>query len=312
MGGGGRATPKTLPRGIPRFSLAGHARTGPSTIRKDGRMPTVTTRDGVEIFYKDWGQGRPVVFIHGWPLNGDAWQDQLKYVADNGFRGIAHDRRGHGRSTPVYDGYDFDTFADDLNDLINALDLRDVTLVAHSMGGGELARYIGRHGTGRIASAVLLSAITPLMLQGPDNPDGVPQDVFDGIKQGILKERSQFWKDTAEGFFSANRPGNKVTQGNKDAFWYMAMAETIEGGVACVDAFAHTDFHEDLKKFDIPTLVVHGDDDLIVPIDATGRRSAELIADATLRVYEGGSHGIALVAGDKEKFNQDLLGFLNS
>lgn len=273
-------------------------------------MPTVTTRDGVEIFYKDWGSGRPVVFCHGWPLNGDAWQDQLKAVADNGYRGIAHDRRGHGRSTPVWEGYDFDTFADDLDDLITRLDLRDVTLVAHSMGGGELARYIGRHGTERIRSAVLLSAITPLMLQGADNPEGVPQSVFDDIKRGILAERSQYWKDAAVVFFGANRAGHRVTRGNQDAFWYMAMAETIEGGVACVDAFAATDFHEDLKKFDIPVLVVHGDDDQIVPIDATGRRTAALVPDATLKVYEGGSHGIALVPGDKERFNRDLLEFL--
>ncbi|MFF8596254.1 alpha/beta fold hydrolase [Streptomyces sp. NPDC015220] len=273
-------------------------------------MPVCTMRDGVEIFYKDWGSGRPVVFIHGWPLNGDAWQDQLKAVADAGYRGIAHDRRGHGRSTPVYDGYDFDTFADDLNDLITHLDLRDVTLVAHSMGGGELARYIGRHGTGRVRSAVLLSAITPLMLRGEDNPEGVPQNVFDDIKAGILKERSQFWKDTAEGFFSAGDSGGRVTQGNKDAFWHMAMAETIEGGVACVDAFAATPFHEDLKKFDVPTLVVHGDDDQVVPIDATGRKTARLVSGAELKVYEGGSHGIAMVDGDKERFNRDLLEFL--
>ncbi|MFI9625336.1 alpha/beta fold hydrolase [Streptomyces sp. NPDC052042] len=273
-------------------------------------MLTLTTRDGVEIFYKDWGRGRPVVFCHGWPLNGDAWQDQLKTVADNGYRGIAHDRRGHGRSTPVWDGYDFDTFADDLDDLLTRLDLRDVTLVAHSMGGGELARYIGRHGTGRIRSAVLLSSITPLMLKGPDNPEGVPQSAFDDIKRGILAERSQYWKDAAVGFFGANRGGHKVTRGNQDAFWHMAMAETIQGGVACVDAFAATDFHEDLKKFDIPVLVVHGDDDQIVPIDATGRKTAALVADTTFKVYEGGSHGIALVPGDKERFNQDLLEFL--
>jgi len=183
--------------------------------------------------------------------------------------------------------------------------------VAHSMGGGELARYIGRHGTGRVRSAVLLSAITPLMLQGPDNPEGVPQSVFDDIKAGILKERSQFWKDTSVGFFSANRDGSKVTEGNKDAFWYMAMQETIQGGVACVDAFAATRFHDDLSKFDVPTLIVHGDDDQVVPFDATGRKSAQIIPDATLKVYEGGSHGIALVPGDKEKFNKDLLEFLS-
>jgi non-heme chloroperoxidase len=268
----------------------------------------LTIRDGAEIFHKDWGSGRPVVFIHGWPLNGDAWQDQLKAVA--GYRGIAHDRRGHGRPTPVYDGYDFDTFADDLNDLITHLDLRDVTLVAHSVGGGELARHIDRHGTGRIRSAVLLSALPPLMLQGPDNPEGVPKSVFDGLKAGILEERSQFWKDTAVGFFSANRDGTKATQGNQDAFWYTAMAETIEGGVTCVDAFGTTDFHQDLKKFDIPTLIVHGDDDQVVPLDATARKSAKLIADAELKVYEGGSHGIALVPGDKERFTKDLLQFL--
>jgi len=273
-------------------------------------MPVCTTRDGVDIFYKDWGQGRPVVFIHGWPLNGDAWQDQLKAVADAGFRGIAHDRRGHGRSTPVFGGYDFDTFADDLNDLLTGLDLRDVTLVAHSMGGGELARYIGRHGTGRVRSAVLLSAIPPLMLQTRDNPEGVPQQAFDDIKAGILQERSQYWQDAAVPFFSANREGTKATRGNRDAFWYMAMSETVVGGVACVDAFAATDFHDDLRKFDVPTLVVHGDDDQIVPIDATGRKTAEIVADAELKVYEGGSHGIALVPGDKEKFNADLLAFL--
>lgn len=273
-------------------------------------MPVCTTRDGVEIFYKDWGAGRPVVFVHGWPLNGDAWQDQLKAVADAGYRALAHDRRGHGRSTPVWSGYDFDTFADDLNDLLTGLDLRDVTLVAHSMGGGELARYIGRHGTGRLRSAVLLSAITPVMVRSDSNPEGVPDEVFRGIKDGLLQERSQFWKDTAVGFFSADRPNAKVTQGNRDAFWYMAMAQTVEGGVRCVDAFAYTDFTEDLAKFDIPTLVVHGDDDQIVPLEATGRKAAALVADAELKVYEGGSHGIALVPGDKERFTGDLLEFL--
>ncbi|TDD94259.1 alpha/beta fold hydrolase [Actinomadura rubrisoli] len=273
-------------------------------------MGFVTTRDGVEIFYKDWGSGPPVVFSHGWPLNADAWEDQMRCVAGNGFRGIAHDRRGHGRSAQPWDGYDFDTFADDLNDLIQALDLRDVTLVAHSMGGGELARYIGRHGTGRIAKAVLLSAIPPLMLRTDANPEGVPAEAFEAIKKGILTERSQYWKDSAEGFFSAGRPGTKATQGNKDAFWFMAMHESIQAGLKCVDAFARTEFHDDLRKFDVPTLVVHGDDDQIVPIDATGRKAAELIPDATLKVYEGGSHGIALVPGDKDRFNEDLLAFL--
>ncbi|WP_040839153.1 alpha/beta fold hydrolase [Nocardia brevicatena] len=273
-------------------------------------MPVCTTRDNVDIYYKDWGRGRPVVFIHGWPLNADAWDDQMKCVADRGYRGIAHDRRGHGRSTQPWDGYDFDTFADDLNDLLTTLDIRDATLVAHSMGGGELARYIGRHGAERVRSVVLLSAITPLMGKNENNPEGVPEKVFDQIKNGILTERSQFWRDTSEGFFSANRPETKATQGNRDAFWFMAMHESIEAGVKCVDAFAHTDFTEDLRKFDIPTLIVHGDDDQVVPLDATGRKSAQVVRDAILKVYEGGSHGIALVPGDKERFNTDLLEFL--
>ncbi|WP_017600769.1 alpha/beta fold hydrolase [Nocardiopsis lucentensis] len=272
----------------------------------------MTTRDNVDIHYKDWGDGRPVVFIHGWPLNADAWDDQMKWVADNGFRGVAHDRRGHGRSDQPWHGYDFDTFADDLNDLMNHLDLRDATLVAHSMGGGELARYIGRHGTGRVRQAVLLSAVPPIMAKSPDNPEGVPDAVLTGIKEGIVKERSQFWKDTAEGFFGGNRPGNKVTQGNRDAFWFMAMHQSIQAGVACVDAFGYTDFTDDLRRFDVPTLVVHGDDDQVVPIDATGRKTAQIVPDATLKVYEGASHGIALVPGDKERFNRDLLEFLKN
>jgi non-heme chloroperoxidase len=275
-------------------------------------MGFVSTRDGVEIYYKDWGQGDPVLFIHGWPLNADAWDDQMKAVADAGFRGIAHDRRGHGRSDQPWDGYDFDTFADDLNDLINALDLRNLTLVAHSMGGGELARYIGRHGTSRVSKAVLLAAIPPLMIKGPDNPEGVPEKIFEDIKRGILDERSQYWMDASEPFFGANRPDNRVTQGNRNAFWFMAMQENIQAGVKCVDAFARTDFNEDLRRFDIPTLVVHGDDDQIVPIDATGRKTAQIIPDATLKVYEDGPHGIAMVPGYKEQFNTDLLGFLRS
>ncbi|WP_016906030.1 alpha/beta fold hydrolase [Streptomyces xiaopingdaonensis] len=273
---------------------------------------TVTTRDGEKLFYKDWGSGPTVVFVHGWPLNADAWEDQMKYVAENGFRGIAHDRRGHGRSTQPWEGYDFDTFADDLNDLLTALDLQDVTLVGHSMGGGELARYVGRHGTDRVSKAVLLSAIPPLMSQSDSNPEGVPAQVFEEIRNGIRKERSQFWKDTAESFLGGNRPGNQATQGNRDAFWLMAMAQSIKAGVDCVTAFERTDFTEDLKKFDVPTLVVHGDDDQIVPFEATGEKTARIVPDATLKVYEGGSHGIAVVPGHKDKFNQDLLAFLRS
>jgi non-heme chloroperoxidase len=221
-------------------------------------------------------------------------------------------RRGHGRSAQPWTGYDFDTFADDLNDLLTQLDLTGVTLVAHSMGGGELARYIGRHGTGRVSRTVLLAAIPPIMIKSGDNPEGTPQEVFDTLKAGILAERSQFWKDLSEQFFGANRPGNKVTQGNRDAFWLMAMQESIEAGVRCVDAFALTDFTEDLKKFDVPTLVVHGDDDQIVPIAAAGAKSSELVPNATYLVYPGASHGLANVPGTKERFNTDLLDFLRS
>ncbi|MFE9101658.1 alpha/beta fold hydrolase [Actinomadura geliboluensis] len=275
-------------------------------------MGHIKTRDGTEIYYKDWGRGRPVLFIHGWPLNADAWDDHMKAVADAGFRAIAHDRRGHGRSSQPWDGYDFDTFADDLNDLIDALGVWDVVLVAHSMGGGELARYIGRHGTSRVSKAVLLSAIPPLMMQTGTNPEGVPAQVFEDIKKGILNERSQFWMDTSESFFSANRPGTKATQGNRNAFWFMAMQESVKAGVDCVTAFAETDFTEDLRRFDVPTLIIHGDDDQIVPIDATARKSVEIIPDADLKVYEGGSHGLAMVPGDKERFTRDLLEFLRA
>ncbi|MFC0042428.1 alpha/beta fold hydrolase [Actinomadura rayongensis] len=275
-------------------------------------MGFVTTRDGTEIYYHDWGSGPPVLFSHGWPLNADAWQDQMKAVVDAGYRAIAHDRRGHGRSSQPYGGYDFDTFADDLSDVIEALDLKGVSLVAHSMGGGEITRYIGRYGTGRVGKAVLLSAIPPLLGQTESNPEGVPKDVLEGLKDGILHERSQFWLDLSDQFYGANRPGNDVTMGNKYAFWQMAMQENIQAGVACVDAFAFTDFTEDLRRFDVPTLIVHGDDDQIVPIDATARKAAEIVSYATLNVYEGGSHGMASVPGYKERFNGDLLEFLGS
>jgi len=275
-------------------------------------MNFITTRDETKIFYKEWGYGEPVVFSHGWPLNADAWDDQMKCVADNGFRGIAYDRRGYGRSTQTWNGYDYNTFADDLNDLMTQLNLMDVTLVAHSMGGGDLARYIGRHGTQRVRKAVLLSSVTPLLLQGPDNPDGVPQQVFDDIKNGIMHERSQYWQDAAVPFFGANKQGSMATQGNQHAFWSMAMQSSLEASVKCVDAFARTDFREDLKKFDVPTLIVQGDIDQIVPLEASGNKSVQLIPDATLKVYQDGPHGISMVPGYKEQFNQDLLDFLKS
>jgi non-heme chloroperoxidase len=276
-------------------------------------MAFVTTRDGAEIFYKDWGHGTPVVFSHGWPLNADAWDEQMNLVAENGYRAIAHDRRGHGRSTQTWNGNDMDTYADDLAQVIDALDLSDAVLVGHSTGGGEVARYIGRHGTSRISKAVLLGAIPPLMLQTEANPEGLPMQVFDDLREGVRGERSQFWKDLAEAFFGANRPGNNVTQGNKDLFWLEGMQVGMKAALDCIKAFSETDLTEDLKKFgDVRTLLVHGDDDQIVPIDDSAKKSVELIPNATLKVYTGAPHGLALVPGYKEQFNQDLLDFLKS
>ena len=276
-------------------------------------MGFVTTRDGAQIFYKDWGTGTPVVFSHGWPLNADAWDDQLNLVAENGYRAIAHDRRGHGRSTQTWDGNDMDTYADDLAEVIEALDLHDAVLVGHSTGGGEVARYIGRHGTSRVAKAVLLGAVPPLMLKTEANPEGLPLQAFDDIRAGVRNERSQFWKDLSEPFFGANRPGNKVTQGNKDEFWLQGMQLGIKGALDCIKAFSESDFTEDLKKFgDVRTLVLHGDDDQIVPIDDSARKTVTLVPNATLKVYPGAPHGLSLVPGFKEQFNQDLLDFLKS
>ncbi|BCJ28383.1 alpha/beta hydrolase [Actinocatenispora sera] len=275
-------------------------------------MGYVTVADGTEIYYKDWGSGQPVVFSHGWPLNADAWEDQMLCVAENGYRGIAHDRRGHGRSSKVWHGYDYDTFADDLAALIEKLDLHDVVLVAHSMGGGEIARYVGRHGTARIAKMVTVGAVPPLMLKTDGNPDGTPMEVFDGIRDGLRNGRAQFWRDLSEPFFGANRPGNKVTQGNRDDFWRMAMQQTIKGAIDCVAQFSETDFTPDLRRIDVPTLLVHGDDDQIVPIVPASQQAATIIPNATLKVYPGAAHGLASVAGTREQFNTDLLDFLKS
>lgn len=254
---------------------------------KGKSMGTITTKDGTEIFYKDWGSGQPVVFSHGWPLNADAWDDQLALVAANGFRAIAHDRRGHGRSGQSWDGNNMDTYADDLAELIEALDLNDAVLVGHSTGGGEVARYIGRHGTARVAKAVLLGAVTPLMVKTDANPEGLPIEVFDGIRAGVTADRSQFYKDLSIPFYGFNRPGAAVSQGVSDAFWLWSMQVGLKGALDCVKAFSETDFTEDLKRFDIPTLIAHGDDDQIVPIVAAGLKAAELVKDATLKVYPG-------------------------
>ncbi|WP_432096786.1 alpha/beta fold hydrolase [Streptomyces sp. bgisy100] len=274
-------------------------------------MGTLTTTDGTEIFFKDWGAGRPVVFSHGWPLNADAWDEQLHLAASNGFRAIAHDRRGHGRSGQPWDGNDMDTYADDLAQLIEHLDLRDVTLVGHSTGGGEVTRYIGRHGTGRVASAVLLGAVPPLMLKTEANPEGLPIEVFDGIRAGVRGDRSQFYRDLGESFYGADRPGSSVSRGVRDAFWMWSMQVGYKGAFDCIKAFSETDFTEDLRRFDIPTLIVHGDDDQIVPIVAAAAKSAKLVDGATLKVYSGAPHGLTAVAPHKDDFHADLLAFLN-
>jgi non-heme chloroperoxidase len=271
---------------------------------------TITTKDGTNIFYKDWGAGKPVVFSHGWPLNADSWDDQLRFVGANGYRAIAHDRRGHGRSSQTWDGNDMDTYAADLAALIEKLDLKDVVLVGHSTGGGEVARYIGRYGTSRVAKAVLVGAIPPLMLKTAANPGGTPIDVFDGIRAGLLADRSQFYKDFSAPFYNANRPGSKVSQGVRDMFWLWSMTVGLKPAYDCVKAFSETDQTEDLKKFDVPTLIIHGDDDQIVPIADAALLSAKIVKDAELKVYKGAPHG--LMVTNKDQFNADLLAFLKA
>ncbi|MGF6774361.1 non-heme chloroperoxidase [Paraburkholderia sp. GAS199] len=273
-------------------------------------MSTITTKDGTEIFYKDWGSGRPVVFSHGWPLSADAWDAQMLFLGSKGFRVIAHDRRGHGRSAQTWDGNDMDTYADDLAALIEHLDLKDATLVGHSTGGGEVAHYIGRHGSKRVAKAVLIGAVPPLMLKTEANPNGTPIDVFDGIRKGVVDDRSQFFKDLAVPFYGYNRPNAKKSQGVIDSFWAQGMAGSIKGLYDCVKQFSEVDYTEDLKKIDVPTLVLHGDDDQIVPIDAAGRLTAKIVSNATLKVYPGGQHGMCTVEADK--VNADLLEFIGS
>ena len=271
-------------------------------------MPRFTTKDGTELYYKDWGKGQPVVFSHGWPLSSDAWDDQMIFLAARGFRCIAHDRRGHGRSSQPWEGNDMDTYADDLAELVTALDLRDAVHVGHSTGGGEVARYIGRHGSKRVAKAVLISAVPPLMLKTDKNPGGLPIEVFDGIRAGVLADRSQFFKDLSLPFYGYNRPGVKVSEGVRESFWLQGMMAGHKAAYDCIKAFSETDQNEDLKRFDVPTLFLHGDDDQIVPIGAAALLSSKIVKDATLKVYSGAPHGMPVTL--KDRVNADLLAFL--
>ncbi len=274
-------------------------------------MSTITTQDGAKIFYKDWGAGQPVVFSHGWPLNSDSWEAQMLFLASNDYRCIAHDRRGHGRSSQPWSGNDMDTYADDLAELIETLALRGAVLVGFSAGGGEVTRYIGRHGTKRLAGAALISAVPPLMLKTAANPGGLPIEKFDEIRHGSTADRSQFYKDIASGpFFGANRPGAKVSQGMIDSFWLQGMQAGAKNTFDCIKAFSETDFTEDLEKFDVPTLIVHGDDDQIVPIGAAALRSSKLVKAATLKIYPGAPHGLAYT--HRNQLNADLLAFLKT
>jgi len=264
----------------------------------------------IKLHYKDWGRGQPVLFSHGWPLNADAWEDQMVYLGNHGYRCIAHDRRGHGRSSQSWNGNNMDTYADDLAILVEELELKNAILVGHSTGGGEVARYIGRHGTNRVAKAVLIGAVTPLMLKTTANPGGLPMEAFDKIRAGCHADRSQFFKDLSTPFFGANRPGAEISQGLRDSFWLQGMQAGFKGVIDCIKAFSETDFTKDLEKFDVPTLILHGDDDQIVPIGASARQSSRIVKGATLKIYPGAPHG--LCSTHKDQVNQDLLAFFKA
>ena len=283
--------------------------TAPST-GATAKSPYVEMNDGTQIYFKDWGAGQPLVFSHGWPLTADAWDDQMVFFAERGYRCVAHDRRGHGRSSQPWNGNEMDTYADDLATLVKALDLHDAIHIGHSTGGGEVARYIGRHGTSRVAKAALISAVPPLMLKTPANPGGLPIDAFDQIRAGVLADRSQFFKDLTTPFYGANRQGAQVSQGVRDSFWMQGMQAGHKSALDCIKAFSETDFTADLGKFDVPTLILHGDDDQIVPIGASAMLSSKLVPGATLKVYPGFSHGMCTI--NKDQINADLLAFIRS
>ena len=270
-------------------------------------MRTIRTKDGTHIYYKDWGSGQPFVFSHGWPLSSDAFEDQMFYLASRGYRCIAHDRRGHGRSSQPWNGNDMDTYADDLGELIDELDLHDAILVGHSTGGGEVARYIGRHGTDRVAQAALIGAVPPIMVKTPSNPEGTPIEAFDEIRAGVLADRAQYWKDLSMPFYGFNRSGAKVSEGLRDSFVHQGLMAGMPASYDCVKQFSETDFTEDLRRFDVPTLIIHGDDDQIVPIVAGGLKSAKIVKDAELKVYHGAPHGLCSTL--KDRVNADLLAF---